>query len=185
MGINEILKMDSNSDCKIHYDHCQEWNKCYYQQLDETLDPNNLPLLDKKYHADAGDPFLNDKNEQVFDPSQEIEYTLDFDIECSLIYSSKTFIRLLQKKINELISSDEINIESDENELWDAMGFYYSDDEEVFMGETRGLVMNIAGLIGCDDLITIKEEVDDEGILWFSSVGTGNDQGGLFIEELK
>ena len=96
MDINELLKLNPNSECELKFTFTEEWKHCYYQLKNKSspeLDPNNLPVLDEEYSGDTGEPLLNDNDEEVFDPTQEIKYELYYEIEQSDIYKSKTFIR--------------------------------------------------------------------------------------------
>ena len=95
MEINELLKLNPNSECELKFTFTEEWKHCYYQLKNKSspeLDPNNLPVLDEEYSGDTGEPLLNDNDEEVFDPTQEIKYELYYEIEQSDTYKSKTFI---------------------------------------------------------------------------------------------
>ena len=95
MDVNEILKMNPKSECKITYNGSEDWKNCYYQIKNDTnkdLDLNKLPVLDDEYIHDTGEPLYNDNNEEVFDPSQEIEYETYYTLEYKSVYKSKTFI---------------------------------------------------------------------------------------------
>jgi len=77
MDGNEILKMNPESECKITYNLSLTWGSCYYQIKNDAkkdLDSNKLPVLNNEYQNETGAPLFNDNNEQVFDPSQEIEF---------------------------------------------------------------------------------------------------------------
>ena len=178
MDIEGILKMDPKSECKITYDGYYEWKHVYYQNKGSTdLNPNDLPLLDDEYLHDGGTPLYNDNNEEVFDPTQKIEYETFLSIPWGYVYTSKTFIGLLQKNINEFIDSldQEVGDEYDDWELIEWLGTRKG---------SRGAIEDIAYSIGCKDLKQISEYDDEESYLWFTSSQLDEEGGDISIEEL-
>ena len=180
MEIKDILKMNPESECKISYYYTQEWNRCYYQ-LDEgkNLNPNDLPKLEEKYlFVDSGEHLINDDMDLVFDPKQEVLYEPSLYIEYEMIYSSKTFIKIFQKKIKELINSDDSNIDMDtdidEADLWDELELLY---------HSRQFFNDLGYLLECNDFVKI-EESDDNSYLWFTSTGMNVGEAVLFFEEI-
>jgi hypothetical protein len=177
MDINAILEMDPNSECEIHYDGTEDWKHCYFQYINESnadVDPNKLPLLDDEYLNDTGEPLLNDDNQEVYDPTQEIQYELYHELGYKQIYWSKTFIGLLQKKIKELIDSGELSDESDDYEVLEAL--------ETQRG--RCCLEELFYSIGCND-IKCLEDSDDDSLLWFTSSQLDIEGGEIHIEEIK
>lgn len=180
MEIKDILKMNPESECKISYYYTQEWNRCYYQ-LDEgkNLNPNDLPKLEEKYlFVDSGEHLINDDMDLVFDPKQEVLYEPSLYIEYEMIYSSKTFIKIFQKKIKELINSDDSNIDMDtdidEADLWDELELLY---------HSRQFFNDLGYLLECNDFVKI-EESDDNSYLWFTSTGMNVGEAVLLFEEI-
>lgn len=45
MSMNEILKMDPKSECKIHYDGTEEWKHCYHQYKQKSNTLNGKSVL--------------------------------------------------------------------------------------------------------------------------------------------
>ena len=162
MEVSEILSMDPSSECKIIFNFSEEWKHCYYQKKNESsseLDPDNLPLLDEEYHGDTGEPFCNSKGQEVFDPTQEIEYELYYEVSATSTYSSKTFTGLLQKKINDLIESGDLSTESEEYEVMEALGLYANPEA----------IMELFDSIECEDYKCLKEKSDYDSLLWCTS----------------
>ena len=182
MDVNEILKMNPKSECKITYNGSEDWKNCYYQIKNDTnkdLDLNKLPVLDDEYIHDTGEPLYNDNNEEVFDPSQEIEYETYYTLEYKSVYKSKTFIGLLQTKIKELIDSGEYDLEDEYSD---------SDLESVLCeiggwGYGRGFLDELTYLIGCNDLELVEEKEDDT-LLWYTSSQLDGENGYILIEEI-
>ena len=169
--------MDSKSECKITYDGYYEWKHVYYQNKGSTdLNPNDLPLLDDEYLNDTGTPLYNDNNEEVFDPTQKIEYDAFLSIPWGYVYTSKTFIGLLQKAIKEF--RDEVEVEDVDNEDWEFLewlGMYEG---------SRGAIEDIAYSIGCKDLKQISEYDEEESYLWFTSSQLDEEGADYEFEEL-
>ena len=177
MDINAILEMDPKSECKIHYDGTEDWKHCYYQEKNESnadVDPNKLPVLDDEYLHDTGEPLLNDDNQEVYDPTQEIQYELYHELGYKQIYSSKTFIGLIQKKIKELIDSGELSDESEDYEVLEALETQHG----------RGCLDELFYSIGCND-IECLEDSEDDSLLWFTSSQLDEEGGEIHIEEIK
>ena len=176
MDVNEILKMNPKSECKITYNGSEDWKNCYYQIKNDTnkdLDLNKLPVLDDEYIHDTGEPLYNDNNEEVFDPSQEIEYETYYTLEYKSVYKSKTFIGLLQTKIKELIDSGEYDLEDEYSDWMDCLGLYHG----------RGFLDELSYSIGCNDLEFVEEKEDDS-LLWYTSSQLDEENGDLLIEEI-
>ena len=177
MDIHGILEMDPKSECKMHYDGTEDWKNCYYQYKNESnaeVDPNNLPVLDDEYLNDTGEPLFNDKDQEVYDPTQEVQYELYHELGYTQVYSSKTFIGLLQQKIKELIESDELSVDSDEYEVLEAL--------ETSHG--RCCLDTLFYELGCKD-IECLEDSDDDSLLWFTSSQLDLEGGEIYIEEIK
>lgn len=177
MDVTEILKMNPESKCKITYEGSEEWKHCYHQFKNDShkdLDVNSLPLLDDEYIGDTGEPLLNDKHNEVFDPTQEIEYELYYSVEFEVSAKSKTFIGLFQKKIKEWIESGEYDPE-DELE-------YFLQDLGVCHG--RGYFENLCYEIGCNDLEN-SEKKEDDTLLWYTSSQLDEETGEFSIQEIK
>ena len=120
MDLVDFLELDPNKEYEVHYDGEFIWKHTHFQYKRknnigyEKLDSNSLPLLDEKYIVgDAGEPLLNDNDEAVFDPTQEIGEERYLGIGFKQIYKSKTFVPLLQKKIKELIDSGRLSFIDD------------------------------------------------------------------------
>ena len=177
MDINTILEMDPKSECKIHYDGTEEWKHCYYQYKNESnadVDPNKLPLLDDEYINDTGEPLLNDDDLYVYDPTQEIQYETYLEVGYKQLYSSKTFIGLIQKKIKELIDSGELSEESEEYEVLEALETQHG----------SGCIDELFFTIKCND-IECLENSEDDSLLWFTSSQLDEEDGVIHIEEIK
>tara|TARA_B100000959_G_C14688707_1_gene503757 strand:+ start:103 stop:642 length:540 start_codon:yes stop_codon:yes gene_type:complete len=171
--------MDSKSECKITYDGYYEWKHVYYQNKGSTdLNPNDLPLLDDEYLNDTGTPLYNDNNEEVFDPTQKIEYDTFLSIPWGYVYTSKTFIGLLQKAIKEF--RDEVEVEDVDNEDWEFLEWLDCDPEV----RSRGAIEDIAYSIGCKDLKQISEYDEEESYLWFTSSQLDEEGADYEFEEL-
>jgi len=177
MEIKDILKMNPESECEITYNGSETWENCYYQLKNNSninLESNDLPLLDDKYLADAGEGLKNNNGDFVYDPNQDIKFEEYLDLNFKEIYTSKTFIGLIQAKIKELIDSDEIDIDDELNELWDELGLYH----------LRGFVSTISSAISCKDLI-FSEQSEENLYLWFTSSQMDGNGGNILIEEIN
>tara|TARA_B110000238_G_C16062212_1_gene411045 strand:- start:307 stop:834 length:528 start_codon:yes stop_codon:yes gene_type:complete len=175
MEIKDILKMNPESECKITYNYQADYTKCYFQ-LDEgkNLNPNDLPKLDEKYVLDGGGEHLtNDKYELVFDSNEEILYKPNLYVDYTMIYNSKTFIKIIQKKIKELMDSDYIYIDDEEYMLWEAIEVY----------KQKGFIIDLCSQLKCDDVIKI-EESEENPYLWFTYSGMDFGEGELLLEEI-
>ena len=149
MDGNEILKMNPESECKITYNLSLTWGSCYYQIKNDAkkdLDLNKLPVLNNEYQNETGAPLFNDNNEQVFDPSQEIEFEQHIYVEYEAVYRSKTFIGLIQTKIKELVDSGEYDLEDEYSDLDICLGIGHG---ESFMEE-------FLWIIKCNDVELIQ-----------------------------
>ena len=178
MDIDEILKMNPNSECKVHFTFTEEWKNCYYQLKNEAnkdLDPNDLPALDDEYINDTGEPLYNDDDQEVFDPTQEIEYELYYPVEQTDVYSSKTFISLLQDKLDELIKSGELSKDSDLSELIEFLDIYPSPDA----------LWEFLGWIGCDDYKHLSSENQYDSLLWCTASQIDEVNLDIWFEELN
>lgn len=177
MDVNEILKMNPESECKITYNRSEDWKNCYHQLKDDTnksLDLNKLPVLDDEYKQfDSGELLYNDKDEEVFDPSQEIEYELYYTMEFKNVYESKTFIGLLQTKIKELLDSGEYDLEDEYSDL----------TESLELNHGIGFIDDLCDSIDCNDIKCIEEKEDDT-LLWWNSSQLDEENGDILIEEI-
>jgi len=181
MDVNEILKMNPDSKCKIIYEGSEEWKHCYHQFKNDNhkdLDVNSLPLLDDEYLGDTGEPLYNDDGNEVFDPTQEIEYELYYPIDFEISAESKTFISLLQNKIKEWIESGEFDPEDEYADFSE----FLQEDIGVYNG--RGYIDNLCDVIGCSDLENLNEK-EDETLLWFTSSQLDEENGEVSIQEIK
>ena len=178
MDINAILEMDPNSECKIHFTFTEEWKHCYHQFKQESnseLDPNKLPLLDDEYLNETGEPLYNDNEKEVYDPTQEIEYQLYFEVEQADVYSSKSFIALIQGKIKELINSDELTLDCGEYEFLEALGCSSSADS----------LAEIFHFLDSKDATQISYVNGYDSLLWCTSSQLDEERISLEIEEIK
>jgi len=163
MDIKEILALDPNSECKIHVTFTEEWDGCYYQYKKESnpaLDPNKLPLLDDEYLGETGEPLFNDKGQEVYDPLQKIESDSHMIVEQTAVYTSKSFISLIQKKIKELIDSEELSSDSYLIELFQALGISTSPDS----------IVELFNDIECKDYVFIEGRNEYDNILWLTAL---------------
>ena len=171
MNLEEILKLNPNSSCRIYQDFTEEWKHCYFQYKNESnskLDPNNLPLLDDQYIGETGDLLYNDNKEEVFDPKQEIHEERYLEIVTRREFTSFEFIKLIQEKIKEL--KEQENDCTELTDLFDLRG--------------RESVFDLCEEIVCKDLKFIDEK-EDENILWFSSLEIDTEHSDIRIEESK
>tara|TARA_B100000427_G_C15456358_1_gene571986 strand:+ start:140 stop:679 length:540 start_codon:yes stop_codon:yes gene_type:complete len=179
MDLNDILKMNPKSECKITYDGYYEWSDVHFQNKESNeLDVNTLPLLDDKYINETGEPLTNDNQEEVFNPNQKIEYLSSMNIPWGHVYTSKTFISLLQKKINEFIDEEKPDLNDK----------YVSEEFIGWLGllglGARSAIDDIAYLIGCKDLNQISEKDEEDTYLWFTALEMNDEGGEVTIEEL-
>lgn len=160
----EILDLDPEIEYKITYNIIAAWSKCYFQNKNESnskLDPNKLPLLDDEYLGDGhGEPLANDNGDVVFDPTQEIKYELDLYLDFEHSITSKTFVKLLQNKIKELLDSGDLEDDFDGYEFSDALGVG---------GYNPGFLGDLAYMVECDDLIDLGQSEDSDHLLWFTA----------------
>ena len=176
MEIKDILKMNPESECKITYNGSATWLKCYYQLINDSnvnLNPNDLPKLDEKYIYDGGEHFKNENNDFVYDPNQEIKFEYELHIGFKEVISSKTFISQIQKKINELIESNEIDIDDELDEFWSIIGAF----------KTRGFIDGLTYGVECKDYIKLEYK-EDNPYLWFNSYQIGEEDGEVLFEEI-
>jgi len=156
MDLEKILNLNPNSLCNIRYVFKEEWKHCFYQYKNESnYKGKNISEWDEKYN-ESGWGDLGYDHEKIFDPTQEVyeESYLDFLITSE--YSSKTFIKLIQEKINEYkeeLEDEEIGI----LEFIDWLGLSQND----------GFIYDLCYVIDCKDLKLISR-TDDERYLWFS-----------------
>jgi len=185
MDVEEILEMNPDSECRITITYREEWRNCYFQWKDESnskLDPNKLPLLDDEYIGDTGDPLYNNNNEEVFDPTKEIHYETFFEVNLLEIYSSKTFISLLQKKINTLIESGELSKDSDYYEVREFLIPDRCSLEELF--SSWGVDSMFILEVDCEDLVRLKYVNEYDKILWSTSLQLEEEEINFNVEEI-
>ena len=176
MTIQDILKMNPNSKSILHYNGKEQWSHCYFQlkKLDNDINENELPVLEDQYLADAGEPLENDNGDYVYNPNQEIKFEDEMTLGFEAVFSSDTFIGLIQSKVKELIDSGDISEDSEIHELWDELGLNYS----------RVFVSDLCYYIECDDILTIEEK-DDDSLLWFTSHQMDREYAEFKIDEIK
>ena len=175
--IKDILKMNPESECNITYNGSESWDNCYYQLNNESntsLELNDLPVLEDKFFADTGKPLINDKEEYVYDPNQEIKFKQNLFLNFKQVYKSKSFIALIQNKIKELIKLNEISSNSEVYELWEEMG----------LDKSRVFVENLVYELNCNDLIS-ESETQENLYLWFTSAQMSDEEGEFTIEEIN
>ena len=108
INIDEVLNFNPKSKCKITFTFTEEWKHCYYQWKNKDapeVDPNDLPVLDDEYLGETGEPLYNDEDQEVFDPTQEIQYETFMEFSQKEISESDTLISLIQNRVKELIDS--------------------------------------------------------------------------------
>ena len=177
MDVNTLLEIDPKSECEIHFTFTEDWKHCYHQfkqKSNSELDPNKLPLLDEEYMGDTGEPLYNDKNEEVYDPTQEIEYQLYFEVAQTNVYTSKSFIVSIQKKIKELIDSGDLSSDSDEYEILEALEVYPRPDSD----------MELFSSVECDDYENIESKNGYDALLWCTSSQLDEENYSFEIEEI-
>lgn len=178
MDVNTLLEIDPKSECEIHFTFTEDWKHCYHQfkqKSNSELDPNKLPILDEEYLGDTGEPLYNDKNEEVYDPTQEIEYERFLEVDQTDVYTSKSFIESIQKKIKELIDSGDLSSDSDEYELLEALEVYPSPDS----------IMELFNSVKCDDYESIESKNGYDALLWCTSSQLDEANCSFSIEEIK
>ena len=178
MDINELLKLNPNSECELKFTFTEEWKHCYYQLKNKSspeLDPNNLPVLDEEYSGDTGESLLNDNDEEVFDPTQEIKYELYYEIEQSDTYKSKTFIGLLQENIKDLINSGELSSDSEQYELMDALDIQFDPNYSA---------ITFFEAINCDDSEHLENINEYDSLLWCTSSQLDEERISFSIREI-
>ena len=128
--------------------------------LKTLLNLNDLPTLDEKYLGDTGEPLLNDNNQEVYDPSQKIEYKKYFEVKQKEVYSSKTIISLLQEKIKEKLESGELSKNANQEEMLQSLGVYDICPESCVL---------LFEAIGCSDYKKLESKNEYDDILWCTS----------------
>lgn len=179
MEVEEILSLNPKSECKITLTFREEWKHCYHQFKNKSnadVDPNKLPLLDDEYLNDTGEPLENDDGQEVYDPTQEIHYERMFEVQVYEVYTSKTFIKILQKKVKDLISSGELSEDSDSDEV-----------KEVFEMHSSWGADSLGGslLNGCEDLVCVKNINEYDNLLWCTSSQLDEEETYFDINEIK
>lgn len=161
MNVAKILAMNPNSECRINFSFNEGWKSCYYQRkTNSKLNPNDLPILDEKYLSETGEPLLNDDNQEVYDPSQKIEYKSYFEVKQKEVYTSKSLISLLQEKIKENLESDELSKNSNQEEILQSLGVYDICPESCVL---------LFEAIGCNDYKKLESKNEYDDILWCTS----------------
>jgi len=196
MQLDEILKMNPKSECKIHFEGGEYWRDCSFQYAPEITDigigdVNDLPLLDDEYLEDAGSPLYNDNNQAVYDPNEEIEYEDSLKLIFKGVYTSKTFISLMQKKIKEVLKDSEVDPYDDDYD--DGLQMVL---EEMDINFGAGILDMLKDEIKCNDLVCIEEigvqnyytkipglESEME-LLWFTSSQLDEEYAEIFFEEI-
>ena len=161
MNVAKILEMNPDSECRINFSFNEEWKSCYYQyKTNSKFNLNDLPTLDEKYLGDTGEPLLNDNNQEVYDPSQKIEYKKYFEVKQKEVYSSKTLISLLQEKIKEKLESGELSKNANQEEMLQSLGVYDICPESCVL---------LFEAIGCSDYKKLESKNEYDNILWCTS----------------
>tara|TARA_A100000164_G_scaffold49782_1_gene38481 strand:+ start:53 stop:589 length:537 start_codon:yes stop_codon:yes gene_type:complete len=163
MDVEDILSLNPKSECEITLTFREEWKHCYHQFINKSnadVDPNKLPLLDDEYLGDTGEPLENDDGREVFDPTQEIHYELYFEVKVYEVYTSKTFINILQKKVKDLISSGKLSEDSDSDEVKEVFEMHASWGPDSLGGSL---------LEGCKDLVCVENINEYDNLLWCTS----------------
>ena len=178
MDLQTFLDLDPNNEYEIIYKGAFVWKHTHFQYKsnnNDKLDPNTLPLLDEKYIVgESGEPLLNDNDEVVFDPTQNIEEQRYLEIEFKQIYKSKTFVSLLQSKIKELIDLGELNpydhtYINEEGDEAVSKEFDYDEFNDCMNARPGWSFLDeLFYTIGCDDKELILEKEDDN-LLWYTS----------------
>lgn len=178
MDVQEILDLNPNSDCKIKLVFREEWKNCHYQFKNKShnnLNVNKLPLLDDKYLNDTGEPLLNDDNQEVYDATQEIHYERYLEVTQHLVYSSKSFISSLQKRVKDLIESGELSEDSDSDEVKEIFEMFSSWGPDSLGGNLLDSV---------EDLILLENVNQYDNILWLTSSQLDEEETYFEIEEI-
>ena len=179
MDKEAILEMDPNSECKIYFTFTEDWGHCYHQfknKSNANVDPNKLPLLDDEYLGETGEPLENDDGQEVYDPTQEIHYDTCLQVEQIFVYTSKSFIGLIQKKIKELIDSDVLSTDSDDmGELLDALE----------VGHNPDAIMELFDSVGCDQYENVESNDGYDAFLWLTAIQLDDCESSFEIEEIK
>jgi hypothetical protein len=182
IDIESILELDPSAECKLTFTFTEEWKHCYYQHKNKSnpeIDPNNLPVLDDEYLGDTGEPLCNDNGDEVFDPTQEIEYDLYFPLSETIVYSSKSLIGLIQAKVKELIDSGELIDDFEDYEFIEAI------DCEDCSSSGPDAICSFFDKVGCIDEIVIKMENEHDDLLWCTSSKLDEVNGTIDIEILN
>ena len=161
MDVGKILGMNPNSDCRVSFSFTEEWKSCYYQnKTGSEFNLNTLPLLKEDYIQDTGEPLLNDNNDEVYDPSQEIQHQKYLEVNQKEVYSSKTVIGLLQEKIKGKLDSGELHQDSKQDEILLALEVYDTCPESIIL---------FFKSLGCDDYKNLERKNEYDNLLWTSS----------------
>lgn len=176
MNVAKILAMNPNSECRINFSFNEEWKSCYYQyKTNSKLNPNDLPTLDEKYLGDTGEPLLNDNNQEVYDPSQKIEYKTYFEVKQKEVYTSKSIISLLQEKIKEKLESGELSKNSNQEEMLQSLDVYDICPESSVL---------LFKAIGCSDYKKLESKNEYDNILWCTSTQLDEEYVIFSLEEI-
>lgn len=174
INIKDILELDIKEESVIEYYYTEVWKQAYFQNMHKKIDPNSLPILDKKYLCDDnGELLYNNKGEAVFDPNQEIKYEFQLDKSYTRIYKSKNFIGLFKEKIRDLEIDDDGNC--DRYELMECLDLDFDYDFPV-----DDFLHIFFSKIGCDNFCI--EDSEDNQFLWFSSTQLDDEYGELRID---
>lgn len=179
INIDEVLNFNPKSKCKITFTFTEEWKHCYYQWKNKDapeVDPNDLPVLDDEYLGDTGEPLYNDEDQEVFDPTQEIQYETFMAFSQKDISESDTLISLIQNRVKELIDSGELDEDFEGYEFSEAIDVQESGPDTIasFMHE-----------IGCKDETTIESYNEYDDLLWCTSSQLDEESWEIHIEEVK
>jgi len=175
MNIKEVLELDPKKEYEILYSATNVWKQAYFQRKENEIDPNDLPILDNEYLGHTGELLTNNKGEAVFDPTQEIEYDFQLELEYEKIYKSKTFIGLFQEKIKELDLETDDEGNCNEDELMEELNVYK---------HGPGFLEELFDSVGCNDQVCIEDNEGelDEWLLWYSSTLLDDELGELVID---
>jgi len=177
MNVGKILGMNPNSDCRVSFSFTEEWKSCYYQnKTSSKLNLNTLPLLKEDYIQDTGEPLLNDNNQEVYDPSQEIQHQKYLEVNQKEVYSSKTVIGLLQEKIKDKLDSGELYKDSKQDEILLALKVYDTCPESIIL---------FFKSLGCDDYKNLERKNEYDNLLWTSSTQLENEYVVFSLNEIN
>ena len=179
MNVEDILSLNPEAECEIELTFFEDWKHCYYQFKNKSnadIDPNKLPLLDKKYIGGTGEPLLNNDSREVYDPTQEIHDKLFYEVLIYEVFTSKTFIKILQKKVRDLISSGELSEDSDSCEVKEIFDMHVSWGPDSLGGSL---------LDGCKDLVSVKSKNEYDSLLWITASKLHREETCFYINEIK